>query len=64
MDERDAILLLGLLPSRRKRPSNRSTAERRYELPSSDADCHSPRPQWDHARCYKGKIITLQSAGL
>jgi hypothetical protein len=39
-----------LLRAGGKRPRNCSSAERRrYELPSSDADCHLPRPQWGHA---------------
>jgi hypothetical protein len=40
------------------------TAERADELPPADANCHFPRPQWDHAQCNVGHDITAQSAGL
>jgi hypothetical protein len=63
MDERDAMLLLGLLPSRGERP-HRRTADPDDELSLSDADCHLPRPQLDHARCNVAKNIMPQSAGL
>jgi len=53
-----------LLRSRRERPSNGRAAKRGYELPSSDADCHLPRPRRNHARCNMGQGITLQWAGL
>jgi hypothetical protein len=35
---------LGLLRVCRERPSRSRAAEREYELPSSDADCHLPVP--------------------
>ena len=55
---------IGLLRARGERPCRCCTAERKNEFPSSGADCHLTAPQWGHARYNKGKIITLQSAGL
>ena len=49
-----------LLRTRRARPRERCTAERGYELPSSDVDCHLTRLQRDHARCYMGQDSTPQ----
>jgi hypothetical protein len=37
-------LLQRLLRAGGERPGRRSPAERRYELPPSDADCHLSRP--------------------
>jgi hypothetical protein len=53
-----------ILSASTPRPPCRSKAERRDELPSSDADCHSPRPLWGHARSNEGKNITPQNGGL
>ena len=47
-----------------ERPRRSRTAKRGYELPSSDADGHLTRPQWDQARCNLAKNITPQSVGL
>ena len=44
-----------LLRARHERPCGCRTAERGYELPPSDAACHSPRPERDHARCNMGE---------
>jgi hypothetical protein len=55
--------LAGLLPARRERPSQRSAAERGYESPSSDADCHLPVPKGS-SPCNVEKDITTRSAGL
>jgi hypothetical protein len=44
-----------LLSARRERPCGSRTAERGYELPSSNADCHLPR-----ARCHRDRISRLK----
>jgi len=54
----DAPHPLALLCAGNKRPRCCCSAERTNELPPSDADCHLPRPRWDHARCNMGKDIT------
>jgi hypothetical protein len=40
----------------RKWPNNCDSAKHRYELPSSNTDCHAPRPQRDHARPKRGRV--------
>ena len=54
----------GLLRARGKRQCDHPSAERGYELPPANADCHLIHPQWDHAGCNTGKNITHQPAGL
>ena len=44
--------------------SDHRAAERGYELPSSDADCHCAPSQWGHARCNMGQDSTPQNGGL
>jgi hypothetical protein len=48
---RDAPHALHLLRTRGWWPSDCGTAERGYELPSSNADRHSILPRWDQSRC-------------
>jgi hypothetical protein len=45
-------------------PYRGRAAERGNELPSTDVDCHSPRPDLHHACCNVGDGSTPQSAGL
>src|ERR1700683_5216292 len=49
-----------LLRTCRERPCQGRAAERGYELPPSDADCHFVCPQRRHARCNVRTIITPQ----
>jgi len=53
-----------LLRARRERPCYGSATERGYELPSSDVNCHLPRPHRDHACRNTGKNIMHHLAGL
>ena len=59
MPERIAVAAsvpIRLLGPHRKRPCRSRSAERGYELPPSDADCHLTHPQRDHARCKVRRI--------
>jgi hypothetical protein len=61
---------LGLLCARRQRPRDDPTAEREYELPPSDADCHFNPPPSESRRLKgtvsrrKGRLFLLRCTSL